>query len=71
MGDGARRRPMRHRCILQEGLLSEGAASPGRVILTGEDPRPSWPSPHEHALVRLPYVEYGRDARSKPTSRPT
>jgi len=52
-------------------LLSEGAASPGRVILKGEDPRPSWPLPHKHALVRLPYVEYGRDARSKPASRPT
>src|ERR1044072_7348765 len=32
VGDGARRRRTRHGCIVQEGLLSEGAASPGRGI---------------------------------------
>ncbi|GCB43451.1 hypothetical protein SNL152K_736 [Streptomyces sp. NL15-2K] len=56
---------------MQEESLSGGAASPGRIVHAGRDPRPSWPSPHGHALVRLPYVVYGWDARPKPASRPT
>lgn len=52
-------------------LLSGGTASPDRVVHAGRHPRPFWPSPHGHALVRLPYVEYGREARPKSASRPT
>lgn len=54
------------------GMTPSGsAASPGRAILTGGDPRLPWPSSHEHALVRLPYLGYGRDASPKSASRPT
>src|ERR1043165_5420175 len=35
LGDGARRRPRRHGCSLQEQSPSGGAASPGRVVHAG------------------------------------